>query len=108
MAPSTLRVLPLAASFAVAAPAQLKPTLKPADYGRWETLGPAALSPDGKWLAHEIRRTDKNDELRVGPAGGGKTHALAFCSSPAFSADPRWLARDTTVSEAGRGQPKEA
>src|SRR5260370_21795451 len=103
MAPSTLRVLPLAASFAVAAPAQLKPTLKPADYGRGETLGPAALSPDGKWLAHEIRRTDKNDELRVGPAGDGKTHALAFCSSPAFSADSRCLACQTTGRAADRG-----
>src|SRR5260370_5470420 len=108
MAPSTLRVLPLAASFAVAAPAQLKPTLKPADYGRWETLGPAALSPDGKWLAHEIRRTDKNDELRVGPAGGGKTHALAFCSSPVFSADSRCLACEATVSEAEQDKLKKA
>ncbi len=108
MAPFTLRVLALAASFAVAAPAQLKPTLKPADYGRWETLGPAALSPDGKWLAHEIRRTDKNDELRVGPAGGGKTHALAFCSSPVFSADSRCLACEATVSEAEQDKLKKA
>ena len=108
MAPFTLRVLALAASFAFAASAQLKPTLKPADYGRWETLGPAALSPDGKWLAHEIRRTDKNDELRVGPAGGGKTQALAFCSNPAFSADSRWLACEATVSEAEQDKLKKA
>ena len=108
MAPFTLRVFALAASLAFAAPAQLKPTLKPADYGRWETLGPAALSPDGKWLAHEIRRTDKNDELRVGPAGGGKTHVLAFCSNPAFSADSRWLACEATVSEAEQDKLKKA
>ena len=82
----TFRVFAFAATLVVTAAAQLKPTLKPADYGKWETLGPAALSPDGKWLAHEIRRTDKNDELRVSPAGGGKTQALAFCASPAFSA----------------------
>ncbi len=31
--------------------AQRKPTLTPADYGRWETLGRARLSPDGGWLA---------------------------------------------------------
>ena len=105
---STFRVFAFAASFAFTAPAQLKPTLKPADYGKWETLGPAALSPDGKWLAHEIRRTDKNDELRVGPAGGGKTQALAFCSNPAFSADSRWLACETTVSEAEQDKLKKA
>jgi dipeptidyl aminopeptidase/acylaminoacyl peptidase len=74
----------------------------------WETLGPATLSPDGKWLAHEIRRTDKNDELRVAPAAGGKTHALAFCASPAFSADSRWLACEATVSEADQDKLKKA
>ena len=79
---STLRVFAFAASFAFAAPAQVKPTLKAADYGKWETLGPAALSPDGKWLAHEIRRTDKNDELRVSPAGGGKTEGAGILLEP--------------------------
>src|SRR5450759_6022627 len=108
MGPFTLRVFALAASFAFAAPGQLKPTLKPADYGKWETLGQASLSPDGQWLAHEIRRTDKNDELRVAPAGGGKTHALAFCASPAFSADSRWLACEATVSEAEQDKLKKA
>src|SRR6476660_7532294 len=83
---SILRVFALTAGFAFAAPAQLKPTLKAADYGRWETLGQAALSPDGKWVAHEIRRTDKNDELRVSAVGGGKMKALPFCSNAAFSA----------------------
>src|SRR5215471_8284243 len=94
----TLRVFALAVVCAFTAASQTKPTLKPADYGKWETLGPAMLSPDGKWLAHEIRRTDKNDELRVSSAGGGKTQALAFCSNPAFSADSRWLACEATVS----------
>jgi dipeptidyl aminopeptidase/acylaminoacyl peptidase len=105
---STLRVFALAASFAFAAPAQVKPTLKAADYGRWETLGQAALSPDGKWVAHEIRRTDKNDELRVSPVVGGKMKAVAFCSSPTFSADSRWLACEATVSEAEQDKLKKA
>ena len=105
---STLRVFALAAGFAFAAPAQLKPTLKAADYGRWETLGQAALSPDGKWVAYEIRRTDKNDELRVSPAGGGKMKPLAFCSNAAFSADSRWLACEATISEAEQDKLKKA
>src|SRR5206468_12303802 len=100
MGSTTLRLFALAFAVTLCAPSQVKPTLKPADYGKWETLGPAALSPDGKWLAYEIRRTDKNDELRVSPASGGKTQALAFCASPAFSADSRWLACESTVSEA--------
>ena|SRR5215469_14553095 len=42
--------------------AQPKPTLAPADYGKWETLGSSTLSPEGKWLAYEIRRTNGNGE----------------------------------------------
>ncbi len=40
--------------------AQEKPTLTEADYGKWERLGPATLSPDGAWLAVQIARV--NDE----------------------------------------------
>ena len=87
---------------------QTKPTLKPADYGKFETLGQATLSPDGKWVAYEIRRTDRNDELRVTSASGGKTQALAFCSAAAFSADSRWLACEATVSEADQEKLKKA
>ena len=53
MTTRTLTLLVLAAC----ALAQPKPTLTPADYGKWETLGAGTLSPDGKWLAYEIRRT---------------------------------------------------
>ena len=102
------RILAFAATFVFTAAAQVKPTLKPADYGKWETLGPGTLSPDGKWLAHEIRRTDKNDELRVSSAGGGKTQAVAFCSAAAFSADSHWLACEATVSEAEQDRLKKA
>jgi len=96
------RAFGLFACIAMAAPcvlAQSKPALKPADYGRWETLGQATVSPDGKWLAYDIRRTDRNDELRVSPASGGKTHAVAFFSAPAFSGDSRWLGCEASVSE---------
>ncbi len=88
--------------------AQSKPTLTPADYGKWETLGQGTLSPDGKWLAHEIRRTDGNNEMRVSPVAGGKTHVVAFCSGAAFSADSQWLACETTVSEAEQDRLRKA
>jgi len=88
--------------------AQSKPALTPADYGKWETLGQGTLSPDGKWLAYEIRRTDKNDELRVSPTAGGKTFAIAFCTAANFSADSHWLACEATVSEAEQDRLKKA
>src|ERR1700689_5567140 len=89
MATKTLSFLLLAAVGQLAS-AQSKATLTPADYGKWETLGQATLSADGKWLAHDIRRTDGNNELRVASTAGtagGKTHVIAFCSGAAFSAD---------------------
>jgi len=100
----TLALLTLAA----AALAQTKPTLLPADYGKWETLGAGDLSPDGKWLAYEIRRSSGDGELRIAPVAGGKTQVVAFCSSAAFSSDSRWLACSTTVSEAEQDKLRKA
>ena len=41
-----------------------KPVLKSADYAKWETLGNGVLSPDGKWIAYDLRRGDGTVELR--------------------------------------------
>ena len=80
--------------------AQPKPTLTPADYGKWETLGAATLSADGKWLAYEIRRTSGNGELRVSAIAGDGNHKLDFCTGASFSADSRWVGCLAGVSEA--------
>ncbi len=91
--------------------AQSKPTLTPADYGKWETLGQSTISPDGKWLAYEIRRTNGNNELRVATTAGtaaGKPHVIAFCSGAAFSIDSRWLACEATVSESEQDRLRKA
>ncbi|HUI55692.1 MAG TPA: prolyl oligopeptidase family serine peptidase [Bryobacteraceae bacterium] len=104
-----LLILLLAASLATCLIAQTKPTLTPADYGKFETLGAGTLSPDGKWLAHEIRRTNGDNELRVAAtAGGGKAQVLAFCSGAAFSSDSRWLACESTVSETEQDRARKA
>jgi len=71
--------------------AQTKPTLTPADYGKWETLGAGTLSPDGKWLAYEVRRTNGNGELRIVATSGDAKHKIDYCTGAAFSADSRWL-----------------
>ena len=101
------RMLALLA-LAAAAFAQTRPTLLPADYGKWETLGAGSLSPDGKWLAYEIRRTSGDGELRIAPVAGGKTQAAPFCSAAAFSSDSRWLACSTTLSEAEQDKLRKA
>ena len=54
-----------ACALASDASAQQKPTLTPDDYGQWETLGQATLSPDGLWLAVGISRVNDEAELRI-------------------------------------------
>ena len=52
----TRRLFVLTISAAACLCGQNKPVLTPADYGKFETLGVATLSPDGKWLAYAITR----------------------------------------------------
>ncbi len=80
--------------------AQPKPAIALADYGKWETLGNGVFSPDGKWLAYPIRRTDGTYELRVSSTDGGKTQIAKLATEPAFSSDSRWIAYSIGVSEA--------
>src|SRR5438105_2302496 len=89
------------AAFAACAWAQPKPSIKPADYGKWETLGAGILSADGKWMAYPIRRSDSSHEVRVTPAAGGKTLIAKSGIEPAFSADTRWMAYAITTDTDG-------
>ena len=80
----------------------LPPT--PADFGQWERLTPAGerggLSPDGKWLAYGITRTNGDNDLRVTSVADGGTKTIAFGAQPAFSSDSRWIAVSVGYSEA--------
>ena len=82
--------------------AQEKPTLLPEDYGRWETLGTWALSPDGRWLAYEVLRVDEKRELRIRPLDRDTTHVVLWGDDPVFSPDSRWLAWSVGFSEEER------
>ena len=65
------------------------------DYGKFETLPPqprAGLSPDGKWLAYGINRSNRDNELRVVAVASGTPKVVAFGSQATFSADSQWLA----------------
>src|SRR5215475_6085050 len=86
-------------SLAIAILAQTKPRLVPADYGKWETLGATSLSPDGKWLAYSVNRTNRNNELRIVSVAGGEPKVAAFGSQPVFSSDSRWVAYSIGYSE---------
>jgi hypothetical protein len=76
----------------------------PSDFGQWERLTAAGerggLSPDGRWLAYGITRTNGENELRVTSVADGTTKTIAFGAQPAFSADSRWVAVSVGYSEA--------
>src|ERR1035438_4112563 len=85
----------------ITAQTKLPPT--PADYGQWESLVTpqrfggqsnegGGLSPDGKWLAYGINRSNGNNELRVTNIADGTVKTTAFGTQPVFSADSKWVA----------------
>lgn len=75
----------------------------PADFGQWERLVTApdhgGLSPDGRWLAYGINRTNGENELRVTSIADGTTKTIAFGTLQSFSSDSKWLAASVGVSE---------
>src|SRR5579863_10090898 len=93
-------------------PAQTKLPPTPAEYGQWETLiepgggggrggggGATGLSPDGKWLAYGINRSNGNNDLRVTNVATAKPKIIPFGAQPQFSSDSRWLAFSIGYSE---------
>ncbi len=108
---SPLLAAALFGALAAEAAAQRKPTLAPDDYDRWETLGRAALSPDGRWLAVDVGRVDDRDELRIHRTDSDSVVAVAFGRDPRFSEDGGWLAYAVGVAPnerdalRERGQP---
>src|SRR5215475_14196017 len=99
----TLIVLSLIPVAAIPVRAQSKPPIPPSDYGQWEALATfrdyGGLSPDGKWLAYGINRSNRNNELRVTNIGDGTTKNVAFGGAPVFSSDSRWVAYSIGISE---------
>jgi dipeptidyl aminopeptidase/acylaminoacyl peptidase len=79
--------------------AQEKPTIPPADYGKFEILGFATLSPDGTWLAYGVRHVNDESELRITSLALDTTWTEPWASNPTFTANNRWLAWTVGVSE---------
>jgi dipeptidyl aminopeptidase/acylaminoacyl peptidase len=88
---------------ALAAQTKRPPTF--ADYGQWETLAPAGtrggLSPDGRFVALAINRSNRNNELRIVEIAGTRApKVVAFGTQPVFSADAKSVAYSIGQSEA--------
>src|SRR4051794_4444151 len=102
----TLRLLSslaLVGLFPTALFAQARPTLRPADYGKWESLGQgSSLSPNGQWLAYTVNRVNEENELRMGGVARDPTAAVLYGSAPIFTGDSRWVAYAIGVSPTER------
>ncbi len=85
-----LAAVPLAAALPLSA--QDLPGVAPEEYGRWESLGPALLSPHGDWVAYTVSRIDETAELRVRRLSEDATRVFSWGASPVFSPDGGWLA----------------
>ena len=58
---------------------QTRQPATPADYGKFETLVTqprGGLSPDGRWLAYGINRSNRENELRVTSVASSETKTI--------------------------------
>jgi dipeptidyl aminopeptidase/acylaminoacyl peptidase len=106
-----LVVISLAAGLSTRAQSQRPPDTS--DFGQWESLAfqPRAagpLSPDGKWIAYGINRSNRTNELRIASVATGETVAAAFGDQPVFSADSKWIAYGIAISEAEEAKLRKA
>src|SRR5579862_7962814 len=97
------RSLLILGALSSAAFAQSKHTLAPADYAKWETLGNSAISPDGKWIAYDVRRGDASTELRYHAVDSENERTAKSGTGPQFTANSRWLVYTVTPDTNGRG-----
>jgi hypothetical protein len=97
-------LVPACLTLAIGLAAQSKSPATFADFGKWEVLAPAGarggLSPDGRFAAYAINRSNRNNELVVATLADGTKKVIAFGAQPAFSADSKWLACSVGMSEA--------
>ena len=79
----------------------------PDDYGRWEDVGTAEISPHGDWIAYVVTRVDDKSELRVRKLAEDSTRAFPWGARPIFSPDGRWLAWTNGLPPEERDQLEE-
>lgn len=98
-----LALLLLVAPALAPAQAPTRKQMTPADYGRFESFGGDAVSPDGLWYAYRLSRTDADGELhyrRIDREESDRVVPLGI--SPVFSRDSRHLAWTVEVAQKER------
>ncbi|MCW5941994.1 MAG: S9 family peptidase [Fimbriimonadaceae bacterium] len=83
--------LALVLAAALCGQAPRKP-LTPEEYGRWETLGPAQLSPDGRWMTAQIGVVEGDGRLIVRSCDGPERVEIPVAGGARFSDDSKWVA----------------
>ncbi|MCX5754933.1 MAG: prolyl oligopeptidase family serine peptidase [Gemmatimonadetes bacterium] len=73
------------------------------DYGKWETPAGGELSPDGKWVAYELRRVSGSNELRYRQIGAAQEQTVRMATAPQFTRDSRWLVYTIAPDTGGAG-----
>lgn len=91
-------------------PIQSQPEqLRAKDYGQWESLrSSGTLSPDGKWIAYQVSRSNGDNELRLKRIQGEERESFSFGTSARFSEDSRWLGYLVGMSETQRERLRKA
>jgi len=109
-------VLALAGAYALPraqapAPAAAKHALTVEDYTKWRTITGQEISGDGNWAAYvlsltNVVQTESKPVLHLVRLESGQQTEVANATSPAFSADSKWIAYqvDPTGGRGGRGR----
>ncbi len=87
--------------------AQERPTLTADDYDRWERLGGAQLSPDGRWMAVSISFVSDDVELRIHSTTSDSVVSVPHGSGARFSADNAWVVYLVGHSQEERDEARE-
>ncbi len=61
------------------------------DYGDWNRIASARLSPDGRWMSYAHVPNDGVETLFLKELDGERIHEIPRGAQPAFSADSRWV-----------------
>ena len=74
------------------------------EWGRFETLGSAAISPDGKWVAYDFRRGAGNGELRYRALASETEQSVRRGSGAVFTRNSRFLLYTVMPDTGGSGR----
>ena len=84
----------------------VKAPMPAAEWNKIEVLGASALSPDGKWVAYDLRRDAGGGELHWKALSSDADHVVRNASGEIFASNSRWLvytiAPDTAGGRGGR------